>query len=49
MNNGVKLENGDLNLKVPSVQIGSALEWCYWIGLEKDIIRYRFLVFKFGF
>jgi hypothetical protein len=26
-------------------QIGSAWEWYHWIGLEKDINRYRFLIF----
>jgi hypothetical protein len=36
-----------LTLKVPSVQIGSAWEWYHWIGLEKDINRYRILFFKF--
>jgi hypothetical protein len=34
-----------LMLKVPSGQIRSALEWYHWIGLEKDINRYRFLIF----
>jgi hypothetical protein len=29
-----------VHFKVPSGQIGSAWEWCYWIGLEKDINRY---------
>ncbi len=33
--------------KVPSGQIGSAWEWYHWIGLEKDINRYRFLIFLF--
>ncbi len=32
-------------LKVPSGQIGSTWEWYHWIGLEKDINRYRFLIF----
>ncbi len=36
-------------LKVPSGQIGSAWEWYHWIGLEKDINCYRFLIFKFQF
>jgi hypothetical protein len=36
-------------LKILSSQIGSAWEWCHWIGLEKDINRYRFLIFKFQF
>ncbi len=31
-------------LKVPSGQIRSAWEWCLWIGLEKDINRYRFFI-----
>ncbi len=30
-----------------SGQIGSTSEWYLWIGLEKDINRYRFLIFKF--
>ncbi len=34
-------------LKVPSGQIGSAWEWYHWIGLDKDINRYRFLFFIF--
>ncbi len=34
-------------LKVPSSQIGSAWEWYHWIGLEKDINRFRFLIFWF--
>jgi hypothetical protein len=34
-------------LKVPSGQIGSAWEWYYGIGLEKDINRFRFLIFDF--
>jgi hypothetical protein len=34
-------------LKVPSGQIGSAWEWYHWIGLEKDINRYRFLIYYF--
>jgi len=34
-------------LKVPSVQIGSAWEWYHWIGPEKDINRYKFLIFDF--
>jgi hypothetical protein len=33
------------DLKVPSGQIGSALDWYHWKGLEKDINRYRFLIF----
>ncbi len=32
-------------LMVPSDQIGSAWEWYHWIGLEKDINLYRFLIF----
>ncbi len=32
---------------VPSGHIGSAWEWNYWIGLEKDISRYRFFIFYF--
>jgi hypothetical protein len=36
-----------LSLKVPSGQIRSAWECYYWIGLEKDINRYRFLIFYF--
>jgi hypothetical protein len=32
-------------LKVPFGQIGSTWEWHHWIGLEKDINRYRFLIF----
>ncbi len=32
-------------LKVPSGQIGSSWDWYHWIGLEKDINRYRFLIF----
>ncbi len=35
------------SLKVPSGQIGSVWEWYHWIGLEKDINRYRFLFFIF--
>ncbi len=38
-----------LILKVPSGQIGSEWEWYHWIGLEKDINRYRFLIFWFQF
>ena len=34
-------------LKVPSGQIGSTWEWYHWISLEKDINRYRFLIFNF--
>ncbi len=34
----------NLMLKVPSGQIGSACEWYHWIGLEKDINRYRILI-----
>jgi hypothetical protein len=33
-----------LPLKVPSGQIGSALEYYHWIGLEKDINRYMLLI-----
>jgi hypothetical protein len=36
-----------VNLKVPSSQIGSTWEWYHWIGLEKDINRYRFWIFLF--
>jgi hypothetical protein len=32
-------------LKVPSSQIGSTWEWYHWIGLEKDVNRYRFWFF----
>jgi hypothetical protein len=32
-------------LDVPSGQIGSARECYHWIGLEKDINRYMFLIF----
>jgi hypothetical protein len=34
-----RITGGFLNatLKIPSGQIGSAREWYYWIGLEKDI------------
>ncbi len=35
------------SLKVLSGQIRSALEWYHWIGFEKDINRYRFLIFDF--
>ncbi len=35
------------SLKVPSGLIGSAWEWYHWKGIEKDINRYRFLIFKF--
>ncbi len=35
------------DLKVPSGQIGSAWEWYYWIGLQKDINRYRFWLLIF--
>ncbi len=34
---------------VPSGQIGSAWEWYHWIGLEKDINRFRVLIFWFHF
>ncbi len=34
-------------LKVPSGQIESAWEWYHWIGLQKDIDRYRFFIFYF--
>jgi hypothetical protein len=30
---------------VPSGQIGSTGEWYHWIGLEKNINHYRFLIF----
>jgi hypothetical protein len=33
-----------MTLKIPSGQIGSAREWYHWIGLEKDMNRYRFLI-----
>jgi hypothetical protein len=33
------------NSEVPSGQIGSTREWYHWKGLEKDINRYRFLIF----
>ncbi len=33
------------NLKVRSGQIGSAWEWYHWIGIEKNINRYMFLIF----
>ncbi len=36
-----------LSLQVPSGQVGSTWEWSHWIGLEKDINRYRFLIFLF--
>jgi hypothetical protein len=36
-------------LKVQFGQIRSAWEWYHWIGLEKDINCYRFLIFKFQF
>ncbi len=35
--------------KVPSGQIGSAWEWYHWIGLEKNINRYMFLIFSIHF
>ncbi len=38
------------SLKVPSVQIKSAREWYYWIGIDKGINRYRLcwsLIFDF--
>jgi hypothetical protein len=38
----IKIQNF---LKVPSGQIGSAWEWYHWIGLEKDINSYMFLIF----
>jgi hypothetical protein len=34
-------------LKVPLGQILSVWEWYHWIGLEKDINRYRFFYFLF--
>jgi hypothetical protein len=34
-----------MSLKIPSGQIGSALEWYYWIGLEKDINSYIYFYF----
>ncbi len=34
-----------ISFKVPSGQIRSAWERYYWIGLEKDINRYKFLIF----
>ncbi len=37
--------NSGIVLKVPWGQIGSPGEWYHWIGLEKDINRYRFLIF----
>ncbi len=36
-------------LKVLSSQIGSSWEWFHWIGSEKDINRYMFLIFNFTF
>jgi hypothetical protein len=38
-----------LGLKVPSGQNVSAWEQYHWIGLEKDIKRYGFLIFDFIF
>ncbi len=32
-------------LRVPSGQIWSAWDWYHWIGLEKEINRYRFWIF----
>jgi hypothetical protein len=32
-------------LKVPSGQIGSKWEWYHWKALEKDMNRYKFLIF----
>jgi hypothetical protein len=40
---------GKQGLKVPSGQIGSAWEWYHWIGLKKNINRYRFTVLFFYF
>jgi hypothetical protein len=34
-------------LKVPSGQIGSKWEWYHWKVFEKDINRYKFLIFYF--
>jgi hypothetical protein len=36
------------HLKVPSGQIRSAREWYHWIGLDKDIHRYKFLIICWG-
>ncbi len=35
------------SLKVPSGQIGSTWKWYHWMGLVKDINRFRFLIFNF--
>jgi hypothetical protein len=35
------------DLKVPSGQIGSKWEWYHWKAFEKDINRYKFLIFYF--
>jgi hypothetical protein len=39
--------NNKLTLKGTTGQIRSAREWSQWIGLSKDMPRYRFLIFKF--
>jgi hypothetical protein len=36
------------HLQVPSSQNGSAWEWYHWIGLEKEINCYRFLILYFS-
>ncbi len=44
-NSGQLSDVSVLYLNVLSGQIGYALGWYHWIGLEKDINRYRFFVF----
>ncbi len=39
--------NKNINLKVQSAQIGSALEWYHWIGLERTSTAIGFLYFIF--
>ncbi len=43
----VLLQTFVFNLKVPSGQIGSKWELYHWKALEKDINRYKFLIFYF--
>ncbi len=42
-----KLYQNLIFLKGPFGWISSAREWYQWIGLSKDMPRYRFLTFKF--
>jgi hypothetical protein len=40
----IYLVGGTVPLKVRSGQIGSAREWYFWTGLEKDFLFFLFLI-----